>query len=110
MARRRVLLGVFLKANPNRMIWILSSGLVCFKKLSKVLRDRNKVPPPPLTEVTVRYCPLACLRNVLIVVVLFPSPEFQQLVYDLVKHVVTGELEVEDALSFFSEITSSLVR
>lgn len=36
--------------------------------------------------------------------------EFQQLLYDLVRHVVTGELAVEDALSFFTELTSSLVR
>lgn len=38
------------------------------------------------------------------------TKEFQQLLYDLVMHVVVGDLEVEDALSFFSELTSSLVR
>ena len=36
--------------------------------------------------------------------------EFQQLLYDLVRCVVMGDLEVDDALSFFTELTSSLVR
>lgn len=36
--------------------------------------------------------------------------EFQALLYDVVKQVITGGLEIDDTISFFNDLTASLVR
>ena len=35
--------------------------------------------------------------------------DFQALLYDMVKHVITGGLEIDDAISFFDDLIISLV-